>query len=359
MIPYSRQRVDDDDVAAVVEVMRSDWLTTGPAVESFEAALAARVQARHAIAVNSGTAALHLALLASGIGRGDRVATSTISFSASANCARYVGADVDLLDIDPNTLNLDISTVEHPDALIAVHFTGLPVDMAAITDRPRVVIEDAAQALGASSPDGPVGNCAHSDMTTFSFHPVKSITTGEGGAITTNDDTLAARVRSLRSHGITRHGDHEPWEYDIAEIGFNYRLPDMSAALGRSQLEKLDSFVSERAAQAQRYRELLADAEEIVLPPSAPPGFRHAHHLFVVRVPDRRRVYDHLRDRGIGAQVHHVPIHRLDAYRAAVEERPFRHADDYYAEALSLPLYPGLDEESQAYVVDTLLSTVG
>ncbi len=355
MIPYSRQSIDDDDVDAVAAVLRSDFLTTGPAVADFETALAAEVGARHCVAVNSGTAALHLALLAGKIGPRDVVATSTISFSASANCARYVGADVSLVDIEPATLNLDLAAVGTVDALVAVHFAGLPVRLDRLAARPRVVIEDAAQALGARTPDGPVGNCARSDMTTFSFHPVKTITTGEGGAITTNDDNLAERLRRLRSHGIRREGDHAPWEYDIEELGHNFRLPDVAAALGRSQLRKLERFVVRRNELAARYRALLAELPDVQLPPREPDATRHAHHLFVVQIPDRDLVYDRLRADGIGVQVHHVPIHRLAIHRNL---GVYPNADRYYDRALSLPLYPDLDEPTQDRIVERLAAAM-
>ncbi len=359
MIPYGRQSIDEDDIQAVVDTLRSDWLTTGPAVERFEDALRGATDARHAVVFANGTAALHAALWAAGIGIGDRVLTSPLSFSASANCALYVGATPGFVDIDPKTLNLDPGAVRECDALVAVHYAGLPVDLAALPRRPRVVVEDAAHALGASTPDGPVGNCAHSDMCTLSFHPVKAITSGEGGAVTTNSDELAARLRQFRSHGAVPHPEQGGWYYEIEELGYNYRLTDLQCALGTSQLTKLERFVTRRNEIADRYRELLAPLP-VELPPEAPVGTRHAYHLFPIRVPTeggvgRRDVYDAMREAGIGVQVHYVPIHVHPVY-ARLGCRPGDHpeAEKAYAGLLSLPMYPDLTDAQQAAVVRAL-----
>lgn len=357
MIPYGRQSIDDDDIAAVVAVLHGDWLTQGPAVEAFEAAVADRVGARHAVAFANGTAALHGATAATGLGPGNLVVTSALTFVASANCARYVGADLGFVDIDPATLNLDPRKVPaDADALVAVHYAGLPVDLSLLPQRPRVVIEDAAQALGASTPDGPVGNCARSDLCVFSFHPVKSITTGEGGLVTTNDDALADRLRMFRSHGTRRRPDVGGWCYDVESLGFNYRLSDLHAALGTSQLVKLDGFVARRGALAERYRHLLAELP-IQLPPSAGAGWGHAHHLFVVRVPERRRIYDELRAEGVGVQVHFVPVHHHPLYAGVAATLPA--TDAAYEELLSLPLFPALTEGEQDTVVAALARALG
>ena len=269
MIPYGRQSIDDDDIAAVVRVLKGDWLTQGPHVAEFEEALAARVGARHAVAFSSGTLALNGAAAAAGLGPGDVVATTALSFVASANCARGVGASVTFVDIDPGTLNLDPSAVPADvDGLVAVHYAGLPVDLARLAVRPRVVIEDACHALGASTPDGPVGNCARSDLCVFSFHPVKAITTGEGGAVTTNDDGLADALRRFRNHGIVRTPEDGGWAYVADGPGTNARLTDLQAALGTSQLGKLDRFVDRRRALADRYRARLG---ALGLPLQLPP----------------------------------------------------------------------------------------
>jgi perosamine synthetase len=356
VIPYGRQFVDDDDIAAVVEVLRGDWLTQGPKVEQFEAAVAERTGARHAIAFANGTAALHGACAAAGLTAGDRVATSTLSFVASANCARYVGADVELLDIDPATLNVDPTQMpDGLDGLVAVHFAGLPVDLSRLANRPRVVIEDAAHALGATTPDGPVGNCAHSDMTCFSFHPVKPITTGEGGMVTTNEDELAERLRRFRSHGTERRPENGGWYYEVTELGMNYRLSDIASALGLSQLDKLSQFIDRRQELAATYDAAFAGTS-VTPAPAAPAGFGHGYHLYPVRVLNRRNVYDALREDGVAAQVHYVPIHRHPIYQDKAIELP--HADEAYEGLLSLPMFPTLSDADQRYVIETLLKLV-
>lgn len=355
MIPYGRHSIDDDDIAAVVDVLKGDWLTQGPGIAEFEGALAAKVAARYAVAFSSGTAALHAAAAAAGLGPADYVVTSPLSFVASANCGRFVGAAVGFVDIDPATLNLDPHHVPvEADALIAVHYAGLPIDLRELRSRPRVIIEDSAHALGALTPDGPVGNCAHSDLCAFSFHPVKAITTGEGGAVTTNDPSLAERLRRFRHHGIVANPEQGAWNYRVEELGFNYRLTDIQAALGTSQLAKLGRFVARRRELADRYRQLLADLP-IELPPDAPTGFTHAYHIFPVRVRDRRRVFDGLRSAGIGVQTHYVPIYRHTLY-ANVDLGPndFPHTEAAYEALLTLPLYPDLSPPDQDRVAEVL-----
>ena len=354
MIPYGRQQIDDDDIAAVVAVLRGDWLTQGPAVEDFEAALAATTGARHVVAFANGTLALHAAIWAARVGPGDNVVTSPLSFVASASCALWVGATPALVDIDPKTLNLDLGAVDECDALVAVHYAGLPADLAKLRHRPRVIVEDAAHALGALTPDGPVGNCAHSDMTMLSFHPVKTITTGEGGAITTNSTELAERLRRFRTHDMQRRPDLGGWYYEIAELAPNARITDMQCALGVSQLRKLEQFVTRRNQLANRYRTLLEDLP-VVAPPEAPSGFRHAYHLFPVQVPDRARVYEDMRAAGIGVQVHYVPIYRHPLIaRLGVTPDQFPETEHVYAGLLSLPLHAGLSDDDQDRVVDAL-----
>lgn len=355
MIPYGRQSIDEDDIAAVVAVMRSDLLTQGPAVEEFEAALVATTGARHAVAFANGTAALHAATAVAGLGPGDVVATSPLSFAASANCARYVGAEVRFVDIDPDTLNLDVSAVpDDIDALVAVHYAGLPIDLTKLPRRPRVVIEDAAHAIGASTPDGPVGNCAHSDMTCFSFHPVKTVTTGEGGAVTTNSADLAVTLRRFRHHGISKCSDEPFWKYDITEIAYNYRLTDLQAALGTSQLRKLEQFVHRRNEIAQVYRDAFGNDGRIELPPAAPAGWRHGHHLFPIMVDERDRVFDELRAAGIGVQLHYVPTYRFSSFAGTGVPADFPETERAFARMLSLPMFPALTDDEQARVVESL-----
>jgi UDP-4-amino-4,6-dideoxy-N-acetyl-beta-L-altrosamine transaminase len=353
VIPYGHQSIDDDDITAVVDVLRGDWLTQGPHITDFEAKLCAVTGARHAVAFANGTAALHGAAAAAGLGPGTVVATSALSFVASANCAYYVGADVEFVDIDPGTLNLEPASVPASvDALVAVHFAGLPVDLAALAHRPRVIIEDAAHALGAATADGPVGNCARSDLCCFSFHPVKAITTGEGGAVTTNDDDLADNLRRFRNHGIQPRPDVAPWYYEVVDRGFNYRMTDIQAALGASQLDRLAAFVLRRNEIAAHYREALADLP-VELPPAADAPNRHAYHLFPIRVDERRRVFDGLRGAGIHVQVHYVPIH----HHPIVTARGTWHlpnTDAAYEQLISLPCYPDLRDEDQHKVIDVL-----
>lgn len=358
-LSYGRQHIDQADIDAVEAVLRGDWLTQGPAVEAFEAALCEATEARYAVSFANGTAALHAAAAAAGLGPGDVVATSALTFSASAACARYVGATPTLVDLDPSTLSLDVAAVpDGLDGLVAVHYAGLPIDLGALAHRPRVVIEDACHALGARTPDGPVGNCARSDMACFSFHPVKPITTAEGGAVTTNDPELADALRRFRNHGIERLPDVDPWYYEVRSLGFNYRLTDLQAALGTAQLAKLPQLIARRNEIAERYRSGLADLP-VVLPPSAPAGTVHGYHLFAIRVGDRRRVFDGLHARGIRVQVHYVPIHHHPVYA----DLGFGPADlpateAAYAGLISLPIHPSLTDGDVDRVVAALAELV-
>lgn len=359
MIPYGRQSIDDDDIAAVVAAMRTDFLTQGPAVAAFEDALVEATGATYAIAFANGTAALHAAVAVAGLGAGDTVATSPLSFAASANCARYVGAAVEFVDVDRATLNIDVAALPTDiDAVVAVHYAGLPVDLARLRHRPRVVIEDAAHAIGALTPDGPVGNCAHSDMCCFSFHPVKTVTTGEGGAVTTNSDDLAAALRRFRHHGISKSSDSPHWQYDIPELGYNYRLTDIQAALGASQLTKLERFVVRRNEIADRYRAAFADDSRIELPPAAPAGWRHAYHLFPIQVDDRDRVFEDLRAKDIGVQVHYVPTYRFGAYAGSGDPAEFPATEQAFQRMISLPMFPALTDEEQSQVIDIVRELV-
>ena len=358
-IPYGHQSVDEDDIAAVVEVLRGDWLTQGPAVDRFEQALCAVTGAEYAVAFANGTVALHASLWATGIGKGDTVATSPLSFVASASCALWVDARPAFIDIDPKTLNLDLGNVGRSDALVAVHYAGLPIDLAGLVARPRVVIEDAAHALGASTPDGPVGNCARSDACVFSFHPVKTVTTGEGGAVTTNSEELAARLRRFRSHGMVPRAEHGGWFYEVSELAPNARISDLQCALGASQLTKLERFVTRRNELARQYQDLLSGLD-VEPAPTAPEGSRHAFHLYPVRVPRRRAVYDAMRAAGIGVQVHYVPIYRHPLFAPfGIAPSDLPETERAYSGLLSLPMYPALADAQQLRVVETLADALG
>jgi UDP-4-amino-4,6-dideoxy-N-acetyl-beta-L-altrosamine transaminase len=371
-IPYGRHSLDESDVQAVVEVLRGDWLTQGPAVAAFERSVAEACDVPYAVAFSSGTAALHAATHVAGLGAGDDLVTSAITFAASANCGAYVGATPRFADIERSTYNVSAETVgaaltEPTRAVVPVHFAGLPAPIAeirALVGRDVVVIEDAAQALGAHSDGDPVGSCRHSDMAVFSFHPVKTITTGEGGMVTTRSETLRDRLARFRTHGITRNDASREreggWYQEQHELGFNYRLSDVHAALGMSQMRKLEDFVTARNRIADRYREGLAGLEPIELPPAAPPGSRHAQHLFVIRHRDgaqaRRNLYDALHARGILVQVHHVPVYRHPYYGG--EPRLWPEAEHYYAGCLSLPCFPDLTHEQQDTVIAAIRELV-
>lgn len=378
-IPYGRQDIRDADVAAVAAVLRSDWLTQGPMVPRFEQAVAARCGASHAVAANSATSSLHLACLALDLKVGDTLWTTPNTFVASANCGRYCGASVDFVDIDRHSLNLDpialAAKLEQadkagklPKVVVAVDFSGMSCDLAAIralADRYGFrVIEDASHAIGGRYQDRPIGDGRHADVTVFSFHPVKIITTGEGGMALCNDAELAARMARLRSHGIERDAASQeregPWYYSQRELGFNYRMTDMQAALGLSQLARLDEYVAARRRLADRYDALLAGL------PLATPGrdanAESAWHLYVIRLddavlanPGRRVVFERLRTAGIGVNVHYIPVHLQPDYRRlGFAPGDFPVAEDYYARAITLPLYPGLSDAEQDRVVAEL-----
>ena len=381
MIPYGRQDITEDDVEAVVSTLRSDFLTQGPVVPRFEQVVSDHVGATHAIAVNSATSALHIACLALGLGPGDWLWTSPITFVASANCALYCGASVDFVDIDPDTYNLSIEDLERrleaaeregrlPKIVVPVHLCGQSCDMSAIADLAKRyqfrVIEDASHAIGGKYRNGLVGNCRYSDVTIFSFHPVKIVTTAEGGMALTNDEALAAKMALLRSHGITRDPsqmDQDPegaWYYQQIDLGFNYRMTEMQAALGVSQMDRIETYVARRHAIARRYDALLQDMP--VVRPMQTADAYSAYHLYPVRVPraDRLRVFERLREAGIGVNVHYIPVHLQPYYRAmGFEPGDYPEAERYYAEAISLPLYPTMSEAQQDQVVAALRSAVG
>jgi perosamine synthetase len=370
VIPYGRQSIDDDDVAAVVETLRSDWLTTGPAVPLFEAAFAETTGAREAVAVSSGTAALHLAAVALDIGPSDEVIVPTLTFAASANCIAYCGGTPVFADVDPHTLLIDPADVvrritPRTRAIVAVDYAGQPCDYEALRaiadEHALMLVADACHALGGADQGVPVGSLA--DVSCFSLHPVKHITTGEGGMITTDHAELAARLRRLRNHGIvTDHrerADRGVWFYEMVELGFNYRLTDIQCALGRSQLRRLPEWIARRQELAAGYDRAFAGSEA-VRPLSMRPGVSHAYHLYVVRVDRRDDVFDSLRAAGVGANVHYVPVHLHPYYRERFGTGPGQcpAAEDAYRQILSLPLFPDLGDDDAAYVVEAVGAAV-
>jgi UDP-4-amino-4,6-dideoxy-N-acetyl-beta-L-altrosamine transaminase len=385
LIPYGKQNISDDDIAAVVAVLRSDFLTQGPIVPEFEKTVAAYCGANHAVAVNSATSALHIACIALGVGPGDLVWTSPITFVASANCARYCGADVDFVDIDPRTYNMSAASLADklekaqasgrlPKVVIPVHLSGQSCEMQAIHALSQQygfrIVEDASHAIGGSYQGDKVGNCRYSDIAVFSFHPVKIITTGEGGMAVTNDLELAKHMARLRSHGITRypsemtHPPHGSWYYQQIELGFNYRMTDIQAALGMSQMRRLDDFVAQRHAIAQRYDDLLKDS--VANTPWQHPDSYSGLHLYVIRLKlgsmktTHREVFERMRAEGIGVNLHYIPVYR-QPYYAQMGFRPedFPQAERYYAEAITLPIFPGLTVIQQGEVVRRLLTPSG
>lgn len=384
MIPYGHQNITEADIAAVVKVLRSDHLTQGPAVPEFERAVASSCGATHGVAVNSATSALHIACLALGVGTGDSVWTSPITFVASANCALYCGASVDFVDIDPRTYNISAERLEEklqraerdgslPKVVIPVHLGGQPCDMTAIYSLSKrygfEIIEDASHAIGGRYCGEPIGNGRYSNVTIFSFHPVKIVTTGEGGVAVTNDGKLARRMQLLRSHGVTREPGEMtkepdgPWHYQQVELGFNYRMTDLQAALGITQLQRLDEFVAKRHELAERYDALLAG-----LPLHTPwqhPDSYSGFHLYIIRLittelcRPHREVFEALRGAGIGVNLHYIPIYLQPWYQDLGFERGYcPEAERYYAEAISLPMYPDLTQDQQELVVECLRKTV-
>jgi len=398
-LPYGRQSIDEDDIAAVAAVLRGDWLTQGPAVEAFENALAARTGAAHAVACANGTAALHLACLALGLGPGNAVVVPSITFLATANAARYVGAEVAFADVDPDT---GLMRPEDAAAAVAraqaagwcvralapVHFAGQTADMAGLADvaasRGLALIEDACHAVGTQTQgaDGTwaeVGACRHGGLAAFSFHPVKTIAAGEGGAVTTDDPALAERLRRFRNHGMVREPDRftdqdlgfepdgtaRPWVYEMPEPGFNYRLTDIHSALALSQLGKLDRFAARRSRLMDLYAHRLDPLAPLVRPLARVAGCRPAWHLcvalvdFVAAGRSRGAVMAALRARGIGTQVHYVPVHRQPYYRDRYGALDLPGVEAYYARALTLPLFPAMADGDVGRVVDALAETLG
>jgi len=377
-IPYGRQSIDEDDVAAVTRILHSDFLTQGPEIEHFEAMICELTGAKHCVAVTSATAALHLAVAALHVEQGLEGITSPITFLASANCMVYNGLIPRFADICSDTYNIDPASIEaamsdRTKVVIPVHFAGQAADMeeiAGVCARGGVhVIEDAAHAIGSRYPDGSqVGNCRYSVMTVFSFHPVKTMTTGEGGAVTTNDSDLFERLKMLRSHGIFRDfraGDMVPgpWYYEMRELGFNYRLTDIQAALGVSQMLKLNWFVQRRREIVDRYNAAFRNVAWLTVP-YEPPGLRSAFHLYVLKIDfqsiglERAQVIGALREKGIGTQVHYIPVYLQPYYRRTYEYAPglCPRAEAYYAQALSIPLFPAMTDAETVRVIDSVLS---
>lgn len=368
MIPYGRQTIDEDDINAVVDVLKSDYLTTGPKIAEFEQAVASYTGAKYAVAISNGTSALHAACFAAGIGQGDEVITTPLTFAASANCVLYCGGTPVFADVDPYTYNIDPKDIrkkitDKTKAIIAVHLAGQPCDMDEIhsiaQEHNLIVIEDGAHALGSVYKGKKVG-CL-SDMTTFSFHPVKPITTGEGGMIMTDNEELYKRLVLFRSHGITRDNsmmtrNEGPWFYQQLDLGYNYRITDIQCALGCSQMRKLDKFLKRRRELAERYNNAFIECDNIVTPYQLP-DTQSGWHLYIVQVKnhDRKQVFETLRDKGIGVNVHYIPVYMHPYYREhGYKDVHCANAEEIYSHIISLPLYPGLTDEQQDYVIDTL-----
>ena len=380
MIPYGRQDISQQDIDAVLEVLQSDFLTQGPKVPAFEQTVAQHIGAKHALAVNSATSALHIACLALGLGQGDWLWTTPITFVASANCGLYCGAQIDFVDIDPATYNLCPKALEAklieadhsgklPKVLVAVHLCGQPCDMQAIHVLAEKynfkVIEDASHAIGGKYQNEFIGNCRYSDITVFSFHPVKIITTAEGGMALTNDDLLAEKMNLYRSHGITRdpslmtHDPDGPWYYQQVELGYNYRMTELQAALGISQMQRLDKFVAQRHVLAQCYNDLLSDLP-LTLPWQHPDSYSGLH-LYVIRLrldqinKTHLQVFEELREAGIGVNLHYIPVHLQPYYqKMGFNKGDLPQAELYYDEAISLPMFSTLTKDQQDEVAQVL-----
>lgn len=370
MIPYGKQTIEQDDIQAVVDVLQSDFLTTGPKIAEFEQTVADYVGAKYAVAISNGTSALHAACFAAGIGPGDEVITTPLTFAASANCVLYCGGTPVFADVDPKTYNIDPEDIrrkitDRTKAIIAVHLAGQPCDMDAIHSIARehglIVIEDGAHALGSVYKGKRVGSL--SDMTTFSFHPVKPITTGEGGMIVTDNEDFYKKMILFRSHGITRDDsmmtrNDGPWFYQQFDLGYNYRITDIQCALGCSQMKKLDRFLARRKEIVARYNEAFADCDNIITPYQLS-DTESGWHLYIVQVKncDRKQVFENMREKGIGVNVHYIPVYMHPYYQEhGYENVHCVNAEEIYSHIISLPLYPGLTSEQQDYVIDTLKS---
>ena len=380
MIYYGKQSINESDIETVMSVLRSDFLTQGPMIERFEQRVAEYCGAKYAVAVTNATLALHIACKAAGLSHGDTLWTSPITFVASANCGRYCGAKVDFVDIDDETYNMSTEELERklaaggrPKVVIPVHLAGQSCEMARIYELAQkygfTVIEDASHALGATYKDTRVGSCAYSDMAVFSFHPVKIITTGEGGMVLTNNKNLSEKLVLYRSHGITRDAGKMtkeadgPWYYQQVELGYNYRMTDIQAALGYSQMERLDKFVARRRQLAKRYDELLAD-----LPLRTPKQSKNTNsswHIYVVRLDKARikkskaKIFEEMKARGVTLNLHYIPVHLQPYYQSlGFRAKDFPVSEHYYEEAFTLPLYYGLTNEQQDVVVSEVRATL-
>lgn len=384
MIPYGKQEITQQDIDAVVDVLKSDFLTQGPQVPAFEEALKTNTGATFSLAVNSATSALHIACLALGLGRGDRLWTTPVTFVASANCGLYCGAEIDFVDIDPQTYNMSVAALEAklidakasnvlPKVIVPVHLCGQSCDMKAIHALSKEygfkIIEDASHAIGGRYLDNPIGCCEYSDITVFSFHPVKIVTTAEGGAVMTNSQELADKMALYRSHGITRDADkmqnkpHGAWYYEQVDLGFNYRMTELQAALGVTQMTRLDDFVSARHKLATRYNQLL-EGLPITLPYQLE-GTYSGLHLYVIRLQldniskTHKEVFDALREQGIGVNLHYIPVHTQPYYQnMGFKFGDFPESERYYQEAISLPMFHVMTEEQQDTVIRVLSSVL-
>ena len=372
MIPYGRQTIEEDDIQAVVDVLRSDYLTTGPKIAEFEKMVADYVGAKYAVAISNGTSALHAACFAAGIQPGDEVITTPLTFAASANCVLYCGGTPVFADVDPKTYNIDPEDIrrkitDKTKAIIAVHLAGQPCDMDEIhkiaKEHDLLVIEDGAHALGSVYKGKKVGTL--SDMTTFSFHPVKPITTGEGGMIVTDNEELYQKMMLFRSHGITRDENlmtrnDGPWFYQQLDLGYNYRITDIQCALGCSQMKKLDRFLARRKQIVARYNEAFADCENIITPYQLPET-ESGWHLYIVQVKncDRRKVFEALREQGIAVNVHYIPVYMHPYYQEhGYKDVHCKNAEEIYSHIITLPLYPALTEEQQKFVIEKIMDAL-
>lgn len=384
-MPYGRQHITESDIEAVIAVLKSDYITQGPKVPEFESALCAYTGANYGVATNSATSSLHLACLALGVGPGDTVWTSAITFVASANCAEYCGAEVNFVDVEPETFNMDIVDLEKrlvraeaegrlPKIVIPVHMAGQPCDMLEISRLAKKygfrIIEDASHAVGAEYLDSKIGSCKYSDITVFSFHPVKIITTGEGGVALTNDLNIAKRMARLRSHGVTRDQSemsslpHGAWYYEQSDLGFNYRMTEMQAALGISQLARVNEYVAKRNTISDQYRNLLK--AEYIDKPIVKPNRKSSFHLYIIRINAsspkmRNEIFEKLRADGIQVNLHYLPVYRHPYYQNKYGYNPvdFPNAEKYYCQAISIPMFPSLEKGDLAKVARSLLAPIG